>query len=219
MTLQLTPTSQRQAPPPAANATQTVSTATGVKSAARSPLARRQAKWSRPIAHSPRAAPAGPGPTNHTAGIVHAILFKVQGVVRRPIADDWPSLITPPKHGKSISKMPRAKLTRLVLGSGSNSPCGIPSPAQGASITEQVGGGVDAWDRQSAIGRLRGHRPVQLPGDVPIVMFHSPSPAGNSPFIMKAVGNKDPRHAAAAWPNCLTEGTGLPDGVFNVGQR
>ena len=89
--------------------------------------------------------------------------------------------------------------------------CGIPHLLKGEH-SEQVGGGVDAWSLNQALGVVAGIAPFNFPAMVPMWMFPIAIACGNT-FIMKP-SEKDPS-VPMRLAELLTE-AGLPNGVFNV---
>ncbi|MGL5664657.1 MAG: CoA-acylating methylmalonate-semialdehyde dehydrogenase, partial [Shewanella sp.] len=89
--------------------------------------------------------------------------------------------------------------------------CGIPHLLKGEH-TQQVGGGVDSWSVNQALGVVAGIAPFNFPVMVPMWMFPIAIACGNT-FIMKP-SEKDPS-AVMRIAELLTQ-AGLPAGVFNV---
>ena len=134
------------------------------------------------------------------------VLFKYKALLEAH-ADELAELITR-EHGKVFDDA-KGELTRGI--EVVEFACGIPHLLKGEH-SEQVGGGVDAWSLNQALGVVAGIAPFNFPAMVPMWMFPIAIACGNT-FIMKP-SEKDPS-VPMRLAELLTE-AGLPNGVFNV---
>ncbi len=157
----------------------------------------------RAIAHAKAAFPAWAATTPLNRA---RVLFKYKALLEAH-ADELAELITR-EHGKVFDDA-KGELTRGI--EVVEFACGIPHLLKGEH-SEQVGGGVDAWSLNQALGVVAGIAPFNFPAMVPMWMFPVAIACGNT-FIMKP-SEKDPS-VPLRLAELLTE-AGLPDGVFNV---
>ncbi|MEH6799904.1 MAG: CoA-acylating methylmalonate-semialdehyde dehydrogenase [Pseudomonadales bacterium] len=155
------------------------------------------------IAHAKAAFPAWAATTPLNRA---RVLFKYKALLEAH-ADELAELITR-EHGKVFDDA-KGELTRGI--EVVEFACGIPHLLKGEH-SEQVGGGVDAWSLNQALGVVAGIAPFNFPAMVPMWMFPVAIACGNT-FIMKP-SEKDPS-VPLRLAELLTE-AGLPDGVFNV---
>jgi len=155
------------------------------------------------IAHAKAAFPAWAATTPLNRA---RVLFKYKALLEAH-ADELAELITR-EHGKVFDDA-KGELTRGI--EVVEFACGIPHLLKGEH-SEQVGGDVDAWSLNQALGVVAGIAPFNFPAMVPMWMFPVAIACGNT-FIMKP-SEKDPS-VPLRLAELLTE-AGLPDGVFNV---
>ena len=134
------------------------------------------------------------------------VLFKFKALVEQNM-DEMAELITR-EHGKVIDDAKGEIIRGLEVVEFA---CGIPHLLKGEH-TQQVGGGVDSWSVNQALGVVAGIAPFNFPVMVPMWMFPIAIACGNT-FIMKP-SEKDPS-SVMRMAELLKE-AGLPDGVFNV---
>ncbi|MGB6135085.1 MAG: CoA-acylating methylmalonate-semialdehyde dehydrogenase [Shewanella sp.] len=134
------------------------------------------------------------------------VLFKFKALVEQHV-DKLAELITL-EHGKVLDDA-KGEITRGL--EVVEFACGIPHLLKGEH-TQQVGGGVDAWSVNQALGVVAGIAPFNFPVMVPMWMFPIAIACGNT-FIMKP-SEKDP--SSVMFIAELLKQAGLPDGVFNV---
>ncbi|GGP59330.1 methylmalonate-semialdehyde dehydrogenase (acylating) [Shewanella algicola] len=134
------------------------------------------------------------------------VLFKFKALVEQHV-DKLAELITL-EHGKVLDDA-KGEITRGL--EVVEFACGIPHLLKGEH-TQQVGGGVDAWSVNQALGVVAGIAPFNFPVMVPMWMFPIAIACGNT-FIMKP-SEKDPSSVMLIAE--LLKQAGLPDGVFNV---
>ncbi|MGI2169110.1 CoA-acylating methylmalonate-semialdehyde dehydrogenase [Shewanella sp. MF05960] len=134
------------------------------------------------------------------------VLFKFKALVEQHV-DKLAELITL-EHGKVLDDA-KGEITRGL--EVVEFACGIPHLLKGEH-TQQVGGGVDAWSVNQALGVVAGIAPFNFPVMVPMWMFPIAIACGNT-FIMKP-SEKDP--SSVMFMAELLKQAGLPDGVFNV---
>ena len=155
------------------------------------------------IAHAKAAFPAWAATTPLNRA---RVLFKYKALLEAH-ANELAELITR-EHGKVFDDA-KGELTRGI--EVVEFACGIPHLLKGEH-SEQVGGGVDAWSLNQALGVVAGIAPFNFPAMVPMWMFPVAIACGNT-FIMKP-SEKDPS-VPLRLAELLTE-AGLPAGVFNV---
>ncbi|MGL5361134.1 MAG: aldehyde dehydrogenase family protein, partial [Shewanella sp.] len=112
------------------------------------------------------------------------VLFKFKALVEQHL-DELAELITR-EHGKVLDDAKGELIRGLEVVEFA---CGIPHLLKGEH-TQQVGGGVDAWSVNQALGVVAGIAPFNFPVMVPMWMFPIAIACGNS-FIMKP-SEKDP---------------------------
>ncbi|MCR4536390.1 CoA-acylating methylmalonate-semialdehyde dehydrogenase [Shewanella xiamenensis] len=134
------------------------------------------------------------------------VLFKFKALVEQHM-DELAQLITL-EHGKVIDDAKGELIRGLEVVEFA---CGIPHLLKGEH-TQQVGGGVDSWSVNQALGVVAGIAPFNFPVMVPMWMFPIAIACGNT-FIMKP-SEKDPSSVMRIAE--LLKQAGLPDGVFNV---
>ncbi|UAL42814.1 CoA-acylating methylmalonate-semialdehyde dehydrogenase [Shewanella inventionis] len=134
------------------------------------------------------------------------VLFNFKALVEQHV-DKLAELITL-EHGKVLDDA-KGEITRGL--EVVEFACGIPHLLKGEH-TQQVGGGVDAWSVNQALGVVAGIAPFNFPVMVPMWMFPIAIACGNT-FIMKP-SEKDP--SSVMFIAELLKQAGLPDGVFNV---
>ncbi|PTA49483.1 methylmalonate-semialdehyde dehydrogenase (CoA acylating) [Shewanella morhuae] len=134
------------------------------------------------------------------------VLFKFKALVELHM-DEMAQLITR-EHGKVLDDAKGEIIRGLEVVEFA---CGIPHLLKGEH-TQQVGGGVDSWSVNQALGVVAGIAPFNFPVMVPMWMFPIAIACGNT-FIMKP-SEKDP--SAVMRIAQLLKEAGLPDGVFNV---
>ncbi|MHC8380618.1 CoA-acylating methylmalonate-semialdehyde dehydrogenase [Pseudomonas sp. LB3P14] len=91
--------------------------------------------------------------------------------------------------------------------------CGAPNLLK-TDFSDNIGGGIDNWNRRQPLGVCAGVTPFNFPVMVPLWMIPIALVTGNC-FILKP-SERDPS-ASLLMAKLLTE-AGLPDGVFNVVQ-
>ncbi|KPF68801.1 methylmalonate-semialdehyde dehydrogenase [beta proteobacterium AAP99] len=91
--------------------------------------------------------------------------------------------------------------------------CGAPQLLKG-EITDQVGGGIDAYSLRQPLGVVAGITPFNFPFMVPLWMIPIALVCGNT-FVLKP-SERDPSCSLIVAE--LLKEAGLPDGVFNVVQ-
>ncbi|SIQ60320.1 methylmalonate-semialdehyde dehydrogenase [acylating] [Shewanella morhuae] len=134
------------------------------------------------------------------------VLFKFKALVELHM-DEMAQLITR-EHGKVLDDAKGEIIRGLEVVEFA---CGIPHLLKGEH-TQQVGGGVDSWSVNQALGVVAGIAPFNFPVMVPMWMFPIAIACGNT-FIMKP-SEKDP--SAVMRIAQLLKEAGLPNGVFNV---
>ena len=201
MTLQLTHYINGQRSAPSARTQATFEPATGQQRGEVSLASASEVEQA--IAHAKAAFPAWAATTPLNRA---RVLFKYKALLEAH-ADELAELITR-EHGKVFDDA-KGELTRGL--EVVEFACGIPHLLKGEH-SEQVGGGVDAWSLNQALGVVAGIAPFNFPAMVPMWMFPIAIACGNT-FIMKP-SEKDPS-VPMRLAELLTE-AGLPDGVFNV---
>ncbi|MGX9463283.1 CoA-acylating methylmalonate-semialdehyde dehydrogenase [Shewanella sp. A14] len=134
------------------------------------------------------------------------VLFKFKALAEQHV-DQLAELITL-EHGKVLDDA-KGEITRGL--EVVEFACGIPHLLKGEH-TQQVGGGVDSWSVNQALGVVAGIAPFNFPVMVPMWMFPIAIACGNT-FIMKP-SEKDPSSVMLIAE--LLKQAGLPEGVFNV---
>jgi len=134
------------------------------------------------------------------------IMFKFRDLVEAA-ADELARLISR-EHGKTISDA-HGELTRAF--EAVEFACGMPHLTKG-EYSENVGGGIDAYNVRQPLGVVAGITPFNFPAMVPMWMFPIALTAGNT-FVLKP-SERDPSTSIRLAE--LLKEAGLPDGVFNV---
>ena len=155
----------------------------------------------------PRTPPSRHGPTRRR--------FAVRGSCSSSsscstsIATSWPRSITA-EHGKVFTDA-QGEVTRGI--EIVEFACGIPQLLKG-DYTEQVSTGIDNWTLRQPLGVVAGITPFDFPCMVPCWMYPVAIACGNG-FMLKP-SERDPTRACSSH-ELPRAGTGLPEGVFDVG--